>query len=45
MMGANVVPEMNANNEIVWAWVNAPGLDQPVERIVLGRFCSMEKGK
>ena len=24
---------MNSNNEVIWAWVNAPGLDQPVERI------------
>ena len=31
--GDNVVAEMNASNEIVWAWVNGPGLDQPVERI------------
>ncbi|NLB66588.1 MAG: RHS repeat-associated core domain-containing protein [Lentisphaerae bacterium] len=23
----------NASNQVVWAWVNAPGLDQPVERI------------
>jgi YD repeat-containing protein len=36
--GANAVVEMNANNEVVWAWVNGPGLDQPVERIAfIGR--------
>ena len=31
--GANVVAEMNASNEVIWAWINGPGLDQPVERI------------
>jgi hypothetical protein len=31
--GANAVMELNASNEVVWAWVNGPGLDQPVERI------------
>jgi len=31
--GADVVMELSANNEVIWAWVNAPGLDQPVERI------------
>jgi RHS repeat-associated protein len=41
--GPNVVMEMsaagrsayggNASNQVIWAWVNAPGLDQPVERI------------
>jgi RHS repeat-associated protein len=31
--GANAVVEMNGSNEVVWAWVNGPGLDQPVERI------------
>ena len=41
--GADVVLEVsaggrsayggNASNEVIWAWVNAPGLDQPVERI------------
>ena len=25
--------EMNASNEVIWAWINGPGLDQPVERI------------
>ena len=30
---ADVVMELNANNEVIWAWVNAPGLDQPIERI------------
>jgi len=23
----------NVSNQVIWAWVNAPGLDQPVERI------------
>jgi RHS repeat-associated protein len=41
--GPNVVMEMsaagrsayggNVSNQVIWAWVNAPGLDQPVERI------------
>ena len=31
--GADVVMELNASNQVIWAWVNAPGLDQPVERI------------
>ena len=41
--GANAVLEVsaaggsayggNASNQVIWAWVNAPGLDQPVERI------------
>ncbi len=41
--GANAVMEMsaeggsayggNVSNEVVWAWVNGPGVDQPVERI------------
>ena len=41
--GANAVVELsaeggsayggNVSNEVVWAWVNRPGLDQPVERI------------
>ena len=31
--GANAVAEMNASNEVVWAWMHGPGLDQPVERI------------
>lgn len=31
--GGNAVAEMNASNQVVWAWVNGPGLDQPVERI------------
>ena len=31
--GADVVMEVNSNNQVIWAWVNAPGLDQPVERI------------
>ena len=31
--GGNAVVEMSASNEVVWAWVNGPGLDQPVERI------------
>ena len=31
--GANAVMEMNVSNEVVWAWIHGPGLDQPVERI------------
>ena len=31
--GANAVLELNASNQVIWAWVNAPGLDQPIERI------------
>ena len=41
--GANAVVELsaeggtayggNVSNEVVWAWVNGPGVDQPVERI------------
>ena len=41
--GANAVLEVsaegrsayggNVSNQVIWAWVNAPGLDQPVERI------------
>ncbi len=31
--GANVVAEMNASNEVVWAYVNGAGIDQPIERI------------
>jgi RHS repeat-associated protein len=31
--GANAVMELNASNEVVWAWIHGPGLDQPVERI------------
>ena len=41
--GPNVVMEMsagggsayggNVSHQVIWAWVNAPGLDQPVERI------------
>ena len=41
--GANAVLEMSAeggsayggnrSNEVVWAWIHGPGLDQPVERI------------
>jgi RHS repeat-associated protein len=31
--GAHAVVEMNASNEVVWAWIHGPGLDQPVERI------------
>ena len=31
--GPNAVLELNASNEVAWAWVNGPGVDQPVERI------------
>ena len=31
--GPNVVMELNASNEIVRAYVNGPGMDQPIERI------------
>ena len=31
--GANAVVEMNGSNEVVWAWIHGPGVDQPVERI------------
>jgi hypothetical protein len=36
--GANAVVELNASNDMVWAWIHGPGLDQPVERIAfIGR--------
>jgi len=31
--GPNVVLELNASNEVTYATVNGPGIDQPVERI------------
>ena len=31
--GPNVVLELNASNEVVQAYVNGPGMDQPIERI------------
>lgn len=31
--GPNVVLELNASNEVVHAYVNGPGVDQPIERI------------
>ena len=31
--GPNVVLELNASNQVVRAYVNGPGLDQPIERI------------
>jgi RHS repeat-associated protein len=31
--GPNVVLELNASNQVAWAYVNGPGVDQPIERI------------